>query len=208
MNLKLPHNIISRLRTDAPSRETGGWGRRYGDFSDLDEHESMGYNSVCVYVQNGLAKYVELFKGIAIGIFNIQRGNNQKYPLIVFGFGDTKQLQHENKYFDFGYTNDIYNTKEVAETIARISGDTHISPAIIPKLFPKVGIRSLYEGKIKVDSQDLLIIIGNKGEVFFNTELKGRLNYGIRKHMLYIEIESDKINYHIKPALEFKDFDK
>ena len=33
---------------------------------------------------------------------------------MVFGFGNTDNLQHEKKYFEFGFANDNYKYKKVA----------------------------------------------------------------------------------------------
>ena len=77
MKTKLPHKIISRLRSNAPTRETGGWERRYEPCSG-DEAEAIGYKSVYIFVQNGLVDYIELFKEIAKGIFKIQQNVGMK----------------------------------------------------------------------------------------------------------------------------------
>lgn len=193
MKHKVPYKIISRLKTNAPTHETGGWGRRHGDFSD--DGESSGYKSVCVYVQNGLEEYFEQFKEIAKGIFKIQQGNNRKYPLIVFGFGDTDYLQHERKYFEFGYINDIYNINIVAETIARISGKKLANPAIIPELYPRTDIRSLYQGKTKIDKDDLLVIIGKENQVYLDETLRGKIRRSFIKQILSVDISTDHVSF-------------
>ena len=197
MDIKIPFKIISRLKTNAPTHETGGWGRRYGDFSESSD-ESSGYKGVYVYVQNGLAEYVDLFKEIVRGIFKVQKGNNRPYPLMVFGFGKTDSLQHEKKPFDLGYANDIYNIGKIAETIARISGDRPVNPAIIPEFFPKV--RYPY-GKIKIEHDDLLVIIGRENEVYLNENLKGKIRSSFMKRILSVDIGEDNVSFKTKDKI-------
>ena len=141
---------------------------------------------------------MELFKSIAKAAFKIQSSNRRKYPLIVFGFGNTSNLQHENKFFDFGYISDKHNVNIVAETMSRISGNNTVTKAIIPELFPKVDIRSLYSGKIKIDDDDLLIIVGKKNEVFFDKKIEFKLKNKIRKRILFVEICKDNIHWQYK----------
>ncbi len=204
MKTKLPYKIISRLRSNAPTRETGGWGRRHEPCSG-GESEAVGYKSVCIFVQNGLADHVELFKEIAKGIFKIQQNVGMKYPLLVFGFGNTDHLQHENKYFEFGFVNDSYKYKKVADTIARISGDTPATPAIIPQLFPKTDMRSFYHGKTKIDKDDLLVIIGREDEVFLNESLQGKIRGKLKKQILSVEIGEDEVAFKTKERVfEYK----
>ena len=104
---RIPSNIIRKIRNNAPSYTSSeNYGRRGGYYGDSDE-VARSYKGICIYVQNGLADKTDLFKVIVKAIFKIQRSNARKYPLLVFGFGDSEILQHENKYFKLGYTNRI-----------------------------------------------------------------------------------------------------
>ncbi len=183
---KIPISILSKIERQKPSYSIGN------DYAS-------SYKSVIIYVQNGLAAEVELFKTIAKAIFTIQKSGSRKYPLLVFGFGDTEYLQHESKYFDFGYVNDSSNINKVAETISRISGTGIVRRAVIPVLFPKTDVRSLYHGKINVENDDMLIVIGSKDEVFFLCGLKNRIKSNIKKHILLVEIGNENIKYIFKP---------
>ena len=82
---------------------------------------------------------------------------------------------------------------------SRISGNNTVREAIIPELFPKTDIRSLYSGKTKIENDDLLIIIGGKNEVFFSEDLKNKIKLSIKKHILLVEIENKNVNCFFKP---------
>jgi len=66
------------------------------------------------------------------------------------------------------------------KNITRISGNNTVRQAIIPELFPKTDMRSLYSGKIKIEKDDLLIIIGRKNEVIFSEDLKNKIKPSIK----------------------------
>ena len=99
--ITFPNYLIQKISRDAPTYQISeNYGRRGGYYGDSEEY-GKSYKSICIYVQNGLCNETELFKIIAKSIFKIQSNNRRKYPLIVFGFGNTFNLQHENKFFDF-----------------------------------------------------------------------------------------------------------
>ncbi len=192
--LKIPASIISKLKYNAPTYDVSeNYGRPGGFFGDYDERAS-GYKAVLIYIQNGLADYLPLFKNIARALFQIQEGCKRRYPLVVFGFGTTDYLQNDGKYFDFGYANDWYNDNKVAETMARISGSNRIVPAIIPELYPKPGTQNPYKGKSRIDREDLLVIIGKIDEIFFCEKFAERITYNLRKQILFIELDEIKNN--------------
>ncbi len=175
--IKFPNNLLHRVNQDVPSYQISeNYGRRGGYYSDSEEY-GKSYKSICIYIQNGLSNEIELFKVISKAVFKIQCDNKRKYPLLVFGFGKTEFLQHEKKYFDFGYTNSWHNANRVAETISRISGTNKVEMALIPELFPKTDIRSLYSGKINIERDDLLVIIGYKNQFALDEELKKRISH-------------------------------
>jgi hypothetical protein len=200
-----PAKIILKLMHAAPSYAvTENYGRRMGFYGDADETDS-GYKSICIYVQNGLSEYNDLFKDVARGIFRIQSENRRKYPLIVFGFGKTNHLQHVGKYFEMGFLNDSLSVSKIAEELSNISGSVSCSPAIIPEFFPKTGLLSLYSGKTRIEGDDLLIIIGHENEVFFNDTLQDKLTYSLKKRILLIEITKADVSYKISNFdFEFK----
>lgn len=193
-NWKIPIPIIQKLKYAAPSYDVSeNYGRPGGFFGDYDERAS-GYKAILIYVQNGLADYMPLFKNIARALISVQEGCNRRYPMIVFGFGTTDYLQNEGKFFDFGFVNDWQNDHKVAEAMARISGSNPVIPAIIPELYPKSGAQNPYKGKFRVDREDLLVIIGKKDEIFFSRNLKDIITTSLKKQILIIEILEDGIN--------------
>ncbi|MCD4691595.1 MAG: hypothetical protein K8R79_01680 [Calditrichales bacterium] len=194
---KVPFRIVSKLKQLAPSCSSGTSNRRFGYYGD-DEYEGRGYNSVLLYIQNGLGNYRKLIKEIVRMILNIQEDTCKTYQLLPFGFGNTKTLQHEKKHFKLGYARGIasVNISGITDVILRISdAETVTAPAIIPELFPKVDIRSLYHGKTRVDRDDLLIVIGKKDEVHFNKEIENKLTFGIKKHLLFVEIDGEEVEW-------------
>ena len=193
--IKFSSKLLHRISQDAPSYQAG---EIYG----RSEEYGRSYKSICIYVQNGLSNHIELFKVISKSIFKIQSNNKRKYPLLVFGFGDTEFLQHEKKYFDFGYVNSWHNANKVAEAISRVSGTKKVEMAIISELFPKTDIRSLYYGKTKVEPDDLLIIIGKKDKVSLGEDLKKKISHRknkLKKRTLFIELTNQNVIYNYKP---------
>ena len=200
--ITFPKNMINKIRSDAPLYQTTeNYGRSGGYYGDSEDY-GRSYKSICIYVQNGLESEMELLKVLSKAIFKIQRNNKRLYPLLVFGFGDTEFLQHEKKYFDFGYVNSWHNANKIAETISRISGTKKVEMAIISELFPKTDIRSLYYGKTKIEPDDLLIIIGKKDEVSLDENLKKKNSHRInklKKRTLLVEILTKNVCFNYKP---------
>jgi hypothetical protein len=205
IKIKFPSRLIHKINQNAPSYQTSeNYGRSGGYYGGSEEY-GRSYKSISIYVQNGLYDQIELFKEISQSIFKIQSNNKRKYPLLVFGFGETEHLQHEKKYFDLGYANSWHNANKIAETIARISGNKPVKNAIIPELFPKSDIRSLYGGKTKIEQDDLLIIIGKKDEVLLDENLKKKISLRINKLMkrtLLVQINNNDVTFNFRP----KDF--
>jgi|TARA_B100000315_G_scaffold107815_1_gene98930 hypothetical protein len=201
--IKFPNNLLHRVNQDVPSYQISeNYGRRGGYYSDSEEY-GKSYKSICIYIQNGLSNEIELFKVISKAVFKIQCDNKRKYPLLVFGFGKTEFLQHEKKYFDFGYTNSWHNANRVAETISRISGTNKVEMALIPELFPKTDIRSLYSGKINIERDDLLVIIGYKNQFALDEELKKRISHKknkLKKRTLLVEVSDQNVEFIYKPV--------
>ena len=165
--------------------------RRYG----YKDEVTQAYGGVVIYIQKGLKKYYDLILSTVKVITNTQSGSNKPYLLVPTSFGWGDSLHNENTYFKLGYINDYLRNPKIAETIADLSGDEKCkSPAIISKLFPKTDIRSLYHGKTSVTRNDLLVIIGKKGEVFFSQYIKSKIN-GLRQKILFVEIDGNSINW-------------
>ena len=207
--ITFPKNMINKIRSDAPLYQTTeNYGRSGGYYGDSEDY-GRSYKSICIYVQNGLESEMELLKVLSKAIFKIQASNKRKYPLLIFGFGNTEYLQHKNNHFMLGYLNSWHYATKIAETIARISGNKPVKNAIIPELFPNTDIRSLYGGKTKIEQDDLLIIIGKKDEVLLDENLKKKISLRINKLMkrtLLVQINNNDVNFIYKPReLYFED---
>ena len=207
--ITFPKNMINQIRSDAPSYQTSeNYGRSSGYYGDSEDY-GRSYKSICIYVQNGLESEMELLKVLSKAIFKIQASNKRKYPLLIFGFGNTEYLQHKNNHFMLGYLNSWHYATKIAETIARISGNKPVKNAIIPELFPNTDIRSLYGGKTKIDQDDLLIIIGNKNEIILDDNLKMKISLRrnkLMKRTLLVQLNNNDVNFIYKPReLYFED---
>ena len=194
-----PANLIRKIRSKAPSFTYGERADRYpGRFTEGGETARI-YKNVIIYVQNGLADKTNLFYVISKAIFKIQNSKKRKFRLFVFGFGNSDSLQEENKYYDFYHSRNSSDYKEVSEAISRISGINKVKQAIITELFPKSKGKYPFDGRTKVNEDDLLIVIGKKDEVCFHEDLKSIIKTRIRKHILLIEIEKEDIDYIFYP---------
>jgi hypothetical protein len=199
--VKFPEKVIRKLRDHAPTYTVGeNSGRRSGYSEDSVEY-ARGYKSICIYIQSGLADNHEQFKEIAKGIFKIQVYNSRKYPLLIFGFGNSDELKYEDKFFSFGYSSDSFSASKVADAMVRLAGQYNCNPAIIPSLWPKTSIRSLYSGKINIESDDMLIIIGREKEVFFSDILKDKLSAKMSKRILFVEFGEKSVLFRIKEEI-------
>jgi hypothetical protein len=171
-------------------------GRRGGYYGDSDE-ETRGYRAVLVYIQKGLGSQHDLVRSVVRLILKAQRDAGIKWALVPLSFGwEDGRLHHEKKYFDLGPSSGSIADSNITETILRISGtDPSSMPAVIPELYPRADIRSLYGGKTRVDEEDLLVVIGIKDEVCFAEQLRNRITNPIRKHILFVEISESQANW-------------
>ena len=206
--ITFPKNMINKIRSDAPLYQTTeNYGRSGGYYGDSEDY-GRSYKSICIYVQNGLESEMELLKVLSKAIFKIQASNKRKYPLLIFGFGNTEYLQHKNNHFMLGYLNSWHYATKIAETIARISGNKKVKKAIIPELFPKTDIRSLYSGKIKIEPDDLLIIIGYKDQFVLDERLKKRISHKknkLKKRTLLVDLSNQNVDFIYKPKCLYFD---
>jgi hypothetical protein len=195
-NYKPPQSLARKIKQTAPPHSTGG--NRRGYYGDESEETFVSFESVIIYIQKGLEEYDELFKEVLYLVFKVQNDAGRKYPLIPMSFGGEDTLTHEQKYFVLGYSNDRFSQTKITKEIIRLTGKKIINPSIIPELFPKTDIRSLYSGKTKVTDKDLLVIIGNKGQVFFDKSVEHNLRLKIKKNILFVEIDGSKVNWIYK----------
>lgn len=192
---KVPQRILKKIRAKAPKYVIDEpFGRRISYHNYMTGH-SIGYNSICIYIQSGMAKYKRLFKKIIRLIIKIQESKG-KYPVIIFGIGSGKHLNKETAYFTFGFWNDDLSADRVSNKISSISGSTPDGQSTITELFPKTSIKNLYLGKTNINNKDLLIFIAHKDAIFFNTKVKRILNPLLKKNVLVIEKSNSKEEWY------------
>lgn len=192
-NYKPPQLLASKIKQDAPTRTVEA--DRRGYYGGGYDETYASFESVLIYIQKGLANYSELIENVVRLALQVQQESSRKYPLIPMSFGKEEELTHDGKYFDLGYANDSYNDTKITDALKKLSTAKPANPAIIPQLFPKTDKRSLYHGKIKATYEDLLIIIGKKGQVYFDESLKHKLKKSMRQRILFVEIDEDNINW-------------
>ncbi|MFC2129986.1 hypothetical protein ACFLSQ_00980 [Bacteroidota bacterium] len=192
-----PKNLYLALKRNAPSSTfSENYGRRSGYYGDSDE-ETKGYKAILIYIQLGLSGYDELIREIVFLILKVQNDYVGKYPIIPAAFGKGNDFIHEKKSFKMGFYNDRQLDTKISKVIKNLSGKYKSDvPAIIPNFFLKTDIRSLYHGKIKFEKDDLMVIIGKKDEVFFNEQLQVKFKSWMKKRILFVEIDYDKVNWN------------
>ena len=197
--LKPPSSLYSRIRNEAPLITIGeNYGRR-GDFYGEEDEESRGFRSVLIYIQKGLGTYSELIGETVKFAVKIQYQIGIYYQLIPLSFGWTDKLLFE-KYFEM-YSNDISICPDkIVNKLIQLAGiEKGNESSAITELFPKADIRSLYQGKTKVSTDDLLIFIGSKNEIRFSSKLKLPLQK-LKKNILLVEADDKNILWSYKPG--------
>lgn len=188
--------LMNKIRDKAPSVDsTEGAGRRFGYYEDYDE-AGRGYSSILFYVQLGLAEYKDLIHEIAKLIIYVQSGYSRRYTIIPAAFGKGRDFVSDKKYFDMAYSTSYLAHEKIAGTIAKLSGgEASDVPAVIPAFFQKTDARSLYYGKTQFERNDLMIILGKKGEVFFDAKLENSFRSDMKKRVLFVEIDDENVKW-------------
>jgi len=198
-NTEIPNRIIRKIKSKAPCFSYGENFNRYPGVITEGHETGCQYKNVVIYIQNGHNNKKDFFEKLIKGISKIQSSQSRKYRLFIFGIGNSKQLQHNGKYFDLNYPNIKSQKKKIIEVFSEISQNKKCSKAIIYELFPKSQGKNFYTSRTKINKDDLLIIIGNKNEIFFNEDLKSQLKISIKKHILLIEFNNKEVNYTFYP---------
>jgi hypothetical protein len=193
-----PQSVIRNLKQSAPlSTEIENGGRRFG--LSYDRYEGgRGYKDFCIYVQNGLADQNDLFNEIVSGLYRINSENYRNCRLYIFGFGISPELTYDKSCIISGYWSDRSMKGKIMKAMAGISGQSESKPSFLPALFPETGIGNYFTRKSKIETSDLIIIIGNENEVILNESLKSKILSSLRKHVLFVEIGSTEVKYKIK----------
>ncbi len=164
-----PYQIIRRIRNYAPSRTISeNWGRSGGFYGDADESTS-GYESVLIYMRRGLGR-PEIIAPVIEFALEVQREYSARWTFIPLSYGWGDELKHMGTDI---VMNRSMGADKITPVLCQVAGDV-VEPgtAVVPKLFPRTDIRSLYQGKVRVTERDLL--------VFVDLEDGPRLAEGIR----------------------------
>ena len=151
-----PYRIIRRIRNYAPSRTISeNWGRSGGFYGDEDETTS-GYESVLIYVRRGLGR-PEIITPVIGFALEVQREYSARWTLIPLSYGWGDELKHMGTDI---VMNRSMRADKVTPVLCEVAGDV-VEPgaAVVPKLFPRTDIRSLYQGKVSVTERDLLLFV-------------------------------------------------
>lgn len=196
LDYKPPTNLRNELRRNAPSSTLSeNYGRSGGYFGDYDE-ETVGYSSILIYIQLGLAEHYDIILEVVRLMLSIQSGYEKKYSLLPAAFGTGTDFIHKGKYFDLGYMTDNLLATKIAEALRDLSGTGKSEiPAILPEFFPKTDMRSLYSGKTSFDKKDFMVIIARKGEWVLAEHLQDKITYDFKKRILLVEIDEEAVNW-------------
>ena len=165
--------------------------RRYG----YPDNITKAYDGVVLFIQKGLKNYYNLIQSTVNVIIKTQSGSNKPYLFVPVSFGWDDSLHNEKIHYKLGYMYDYLKDEKIAEKIAHLSGDEECkNPAVITELLPKTKMKNFYRGKTSINYNDLIVIIGKKGEVFFSQEIRSKVNR-LRKRILFVEIDDDDINW-------------
>lgn len=197
--LEIPKRIIRKIKSKAPCFSYGENFNRYSGVVSEGHETSCQYKNIIIYIQEGHYEKKDFFEKLIKGISKIQSNRSKKYRLFIFGIGNSKQLQHNGKYFELNYSKIKSQKEKIIEELSEISQNKKCSKAIIYELFPKSQGKNFYTSRTKINKEDLLIIIGNKNEVFISENLKSELKISIRKHVLLIEFDKNELNYIFYP---------
>lgn len=151
-----PYQIIRRIRNQAPSRTISeNWGRSGGFYGDEDESTS-GYDSVLIYVRRGLGR-PEIIAPVIEFALEVQREYSARWTLIPLSYGWGDELKHMGTDI---VMNRSMRADKITPVLCEVAGDV-VEPgaAVVPKLFPRTDIRSLYQGKVRVTDRDLLVFV-------------------------------------------------
>ncbi|MCD4817925.1 MAG: hypothetical protein K8S23_04475 [Candidatus Cloacimonetes bacterium] len=192
---KMPSKIKLKILKKAPivtSNENSG--RRFGDFTDYDI-DSRAYNNVLFYIQKGLSSYSELIKAILKPILQMQLSAAIKYTIIPFTFGIDDEPFYKGRCLNINYQPSI---SKISKILLKLSGNKRSQKiAIIPRLFPESTVANSYSGgKTRIKrKEDLLIVIGKKGEVFFDELIREEVEK-YKKQILFVEIENENVDWY------------
>jgi len=166
-----PWRIISKARSRAPSRTVSeNWGRSIGYYGDADE-TTHGYEAVLLYVRKGLG-HMEIILPVVRFAFKVQNELRKPWTLVPLSYGWGDELKHLGTDIPIRYVNDSANNRYIAKDICKLAGqELESDPAVVPQLFPRTDVRSLYGGKVKVTGRDLVVFVDGDGQLALDAAL-------------------------------------
>lgn len=166
MDITPSPSLVRKIRERAPTKTISeNWGRTGGYYGDSDESTRI-YRAVLVYIEQGLGAAQPLFEAVRKVIDKVQP-NNVRYIVIPVAYGDDGQLHHGGRPIPVHGELRFTAGRVFLETCMKVSGDIAVERPYVPALYPKTDIRSLYQGKIAVDRNDLLLFITRTAPLMF-----------------------------------------
>ncbi len=151
--------MVRMARDRAPTRTTSeNWGRSGGYHGDEDASTS-GYGSVLLYVRRGLG-HPDIVEAAVHFIREVQRRTTRRWTLVPLSHGWDDGLRHLGT--DVTMRRDMYSdviARLSADTCAMAGDDADDGRTLVEALFPPTDIRSLYQGKTRVERSDLLVFV-------------------------------------------------
>jgi len=193
-----PASFIRNVRNRAPLKTISeNWGRSIGYYGDADESTRI-YRAILVYIEQGMGKASPLFEGVRAFIEKVQP-RSMHYIVLPMSFGDDEALHHDGKAIRVTSGLNRLTGRKFLETCVSVAGDEPAERPYIPVLFPKTDYRSLYQGKVAVDRNDLLIFLNNDSSLQFS-EKAGSAARRYRKQAVVVDYrEGDSATWSFLP---------
>jgi len=115
---------------------------------------------VLIYVRRGLGR-PEIITPVIEFAIEVQREYSARWTLIPLSYGWGDELKHMGTDI---VMNRSMRADKITPVLSEVAGDV-VEPgsAVVPKLFPRTDIRSLYQGKVRVTERDLLVFVDLEG---------------------------------------------
>ncbi len=188
-----PSGLRGRLGRHAPLKTTGeNWGRRGGFYGESDSSTRI-YRCVLLYIEQGLGGETALFEAIARLLDRVQP-YGYSYNLLPLGYGDGEALVHDRRAIPVRFKIIPSQKNAFLETCAKVAGGAAVDDPVVPSLFPKTDLRSLYTGKVAVDRNDLLIFVRRAGRLVFSEQATAKARR-YRRQILDVAVGIDGVEW-------------
>lgn len=184
-----PASFIRTVRSRAPLKTISeNWGRRLGCYGDEDECTRL-YRAVLVYIEQGLGAAAPLFEAVSTFIDKVQPATLH-YVVLPLAFGNDDVLHHDGKAIALQGGFRYSAGRKFVETCVRVAGETAVERPYVPALFPPTDLRGLYQGKVSVDRNDLLLFLVRTAPPVFSPPAAAAVRR-FRKQAVVVEYESE-----------------